>query len=667
MKRRFLILNTSVFLFVLLFAGHCGSFTLPLVTTTIDPDPLELHGGEVEYTVTVQFPPKSLHKGYVYNVKSLYVSRSVFKNDPKGPQEKEVEIGTVSFKSEDFDKKKRKDGKPENLEVSKTFSFPYTPNREIGDSYTSAITRSGELHAEVSAVEESSGKLKRQAERIALAKGVITTSELAQPVYSPAYVFHGYNDQEELIPNEVSFFFQQGSSKLTRVERARKEIKEFETFVASRNLTRSVLITGSHSPEGGKAVNTALAPARARAVEAYYRRKLRKYNYDKTDVKKIKFEKDAILRDYTPLRELLLSSKILPLSNEQRTQVLQILNGGGTFEDKEKALQKLPYYHKFYRKLYPKLRTSKTVALTVKKKRPNAEIIALAKQIVDGSLSGTALSHEELLYAATKTPLVAEKVKAYEAAVNQEDSWRAQNNLAAALLDRVINEKWEAYRTFPVDNEVRADFLKHVEEIENRLKEAQIKLGPDQPSQGGAEVLYNLALIHQLRGGDEYEAAAHKLLIEAKEKENLYPQTRQRVHASLGFLNIRKGAYQDAIDLLKTLDSGESRYNLGLAHLLDGNAQEATTILEDVVKNVPSKDATPSLTLAYVRANYALAIALARQGVQGEAILAPLRVTKRFSPFLDRRFARDLEFRNYRGITYQDILQDNPSDTAGTK
>src|ERR1043166_4872636 len=119
--------------------------------------------------------------------------------------------------------------------------------------------------------------------------------------------------------------------------------KQLDAFIAAKNVTRTVTITGTHSPEGTERKNSKLANERAAAIEKFYRAQMKKYDYQaKAD--EIKFIQKPIV------------------------------DGGTDFESTEKQLQKLAGYKKVLKEVYPGLRTAKTEILTLKAKKTDAEM-----------------------------------------------------------------------------------------------------------------------------------------------------------------------------------------------------------------------------------------------------------------------------------------------------
>ncbi len=119
---------------------------------------------------------------------TIYTAKFIYKYG-----DQELEVGGIDFKLEDYP---QADVNPPRK--SKTFSFAYNDAMKNGS-------------LEVVGVAKDTRKDKSaESPRLPVANGVITTSRLVQPVYFPAYAGHGYNNQEEIIPTNIDFFFDQG-------------------------------------------------------------------------------------------------------------------------------------------------------------------------------------------------------------------------------------------------------------------------------------------------------------------------------------------------------------------------------------------------------------------------------------------------------------------------
>ncbi|HRW98636.1 MAG TPA: hypothetical protein P5280_04065, partial [Cyclobacteriaceae bacterium] len=348
---------------------------------TVTPNPLEVHKDTVSYEMAANLPVKMLKKGTVYTLNSYYKYG-----------DSEIAMDPIAFKAEDYP-----NSGTEQPKVTKSFSFPYQPAYKTGTLEVEGVA--------------SKGTASKTTPRLAVATGVITTSKLVQNSYYAAFANHGYNNQEEIIPVVIpDFIFQQGSSVLRTSETRSDKGKQLDAFIASKNVTRTVTITGTHSPEGAERINTRLSSDRAAAIEKYYRAQMKKYDY-KGMADSINFILKPVVRDWAEFKTALAAYD--GISSDEKSAYLNIVNGAGTFEEQERQLKKLPTYRKVFKDVYPGLRTAKTEILTIKDKKTDAEISVLAKQITQGSMNADTLSFEEMMYAATLTPSLEEKEAIY--------------------------------------------------------------------------------------------------------------------------------------------------------------------------------------------------------------------------------------------------------------
>lgn len=512
---------------------------------TVTPNPLEVHKDTVTFDMAANLPVKMLKKGTVYTVNTFY---------KYGDQE--VALDPIPFKAEDYP-----NSSTEQPRVTKSFSFAYQP-----------AMRTGTLEVTGTA---SKGEKSKSTERLPVATGVITTSKLVQPVVYPTFADHGYNNQEELVPVVIpDFIFLQGSSVLRSSEVRGPQGKQLDAFIASKNATRTVSVTGTHSPEGAERINARLSPDRAAAIEKFYRAQMKKYDY-KGMADSINFVLKPVIRDWTGFRAEL--EKYEGISSEEKAEYLNIINGGGSFEDQEKQMKRLSTYRKVFRDVYPKLRTAKTEILVVKEKKTDAEISVLAKQITQGADADT-LSFEELMYAATLTPSLEEKEAIYSAATKKGSNWNAHNNLGAVYLAQAQ------------ENEANATAL---------ADKAQAQLELAARIQDAPEVQANLASVQMLKG-NPYAAYNHasKALSGGLQGDNA-----AGVNGVKGAAEIFKADYAAAVQSTSNApDEVKNLFNKGLAQLLNKDFQNAANSFNDAIQKDNS----------FALAHYGAAIAAAR-------------------------------------------------------
>lgn len=574
-----------VYSFLIIAALSLGGCTLPQMVKmskdqqlTVTPNPLEVHRDTVAFDMAANLPVKMLKKGTVYTVNTFYKYG-----------EQEVALDPIIFRAEDYP-----NASTEQPKTTQTFSFAYDPAMKNGVLEVEGVASKGEKS-------KSSGRMQ-------VATGVITTSQLVQPVAFAAYADHGYNNQPELEPVIIpDFIFQQGRSVLRTSEIRSPKGKQLDAFIASKNATSTVTITGTHSPEGAERINSRLSPDRAAAIERYYRQQMQKYDYQQ-QADEIKFILKPVIRDWNEFKNALAAYD--GISSEEKTQYLNIINSGGDFEAQEDQLHKLSSYRKVFRDVYPKLRTAKTEILVLKDKKTDAEISVLSKQITQNQTDSDTLSMEELMYAASLTPSLEEKAAIYEAATKKGTNWHAHNNLGAVYIAQAEEN--------PSNAESLADRAKAQLDIAARL------------NQSAPEVQANLASISMIKG-NPYAAYDHAT--EALDA-GLSGDNAAGLNGVKGAAEIQMGRYQDAVrSTSAATDDAENLFNKGLAQLLNKDYQNALTSFKDAA----SKDSDLAV------AHYGAAIAAARLG-NTDDVVSNLSKAVAADPSLKQAALSNLEF-----------------------
>jgi hypothetical protein len=209
---------------------------------TVDPNPLELHANTVDFEISGLLPVKMLKPNFTYSVEVQYEYAD------KAAKFQE----TMEFNGDEFP-----NASTQQPRVSKKFSMPYSGEE----------MNVGSLTIEGYAKNNKNNKSAGPTPKLEIAKGLITTSKLVKATPHAAYVSYDYKDEtvggwtpnEELEPTNVSFYFLQGRSDLRTSETASERGKFLTAFIAEKNVTRTVTITGTHSPEGAETINTRLS------------------------------------------------------------------------------------------------------------------------------------------------------------------------------------------------------------------------------------------------------------------------------------------------------------------------------------------------------------------------------------------------------------------------
>lgn len=546
---------------------------------TVTPNPLEVHADTVNFEMAANLPVKMLKKRKVYTINSYYKHG-----------EGETQLEAIEFKADDYPNAGSSEPK-----ISKSFSMPYSPALAKGD-----------LEIEGVASDPKNGKSK-VGERLKVATGIITTSKLVEKTYYAAYADHGYNNKEELIPVSIDFFFLQGRSDLRYSERTGERGKELSAFIADKNVTKSVTIIGSHSPEGTERINSSLSERRAQIIENFYRRNMKKYDY-KGMPDSINFIIKPIVDDWAAFKTELNAYE--GLSSEEKSAFLNVVNGAGTFEEKEKSLRGVANYKKVFKDVYPKLRTANTEILKIKVKKSDAEISVLAKQITDGTVSVDTLSEEEMMYAASLTPSLSEKEAIYKEATKKSDSWNSHNNLAAVYIAQAIESG---------DN-AKADMALTQLEIANKKKES-------------AEAYANLGSVYLMQGN------AYKANDALKKASSLGTSNdvTKGINGVKGATEIIMAKYADAISSESSADNNATNaFNKGLAQLLNKDFQNAIGSFDDAIE----------MNSMHAMANYGAAIANARLN-KIDGVIKYIKGAVTLDPELKNKALNDLEFQAF--------------------
>lgn len=547
---------------------------------TVTPNPLEVHKDTVAFDMAANLPVKMLKKGTTYTINPFYKYN-----------EQELALAPIEIKAEDYP-----NSGTEQPKVTKSLSFPYQ-----------AAMKTGVM--EIEGVASAKGKSKATP-RMQVATGVITTSKLVKPVFHAAFADHSYNNAEEVIPVIIpDFIFEQGKSVLRSSETKAEKGKQLDAFIASKNVTRTVTITGTHSPEGAERINKKLSEERAAAIEKFYRAQMKKYDYaGKAD--SIKFILKPIVEDWAEFKKAL--SAYEGISSEEKSAFLNIVNNGADFESQEKELKKLSTYKKVFKEVYPGLRAAKTEILTIKDKKTDAEISVLAKQVAQGTVSADTLSFDEMMYAATLTPSLDEKAAIYEAATKKGTNWTAHNNLGAVYIAQAIENSANAT---DLANKAKAQL-----DIAAKLNEA-------------GEVHANLASVHMILG-NAYAAYDHASKALAK---RLSSDNTRGVNGVKGATEIVKAQYAEAVrSTSAATDNADNAFNKGLAQVLNKDYQNAVTSFGEAT----GKNANLAI------AHYGAAVAQARLG-NADKVVESLTAAVKIDASLKQAALSDLEFSKF--------------------
>lgn len=552
----------------------------------VTPNPLEVHGGDVPFEMSAVLPPKLLPSNTSFTLNTIYVY---------GDQE--LNVGSVEFKASDFP-----NSSTTTSRKASNFTFPYQEGMNPGTLYVQGV-----------ATDTRSGKT-ATGDRLAVAQGLVMTSGWVQDVAYASYAAHGYNDKEELIPTSVNFFFDQGRSNLRTsltVDGQSNATKrdQLSAFIAEKNVTKTVTITGTHSPEGTETINSDLSESRAKTIESYYRERMKRYDYQGAAAS-IEFILKPVVQNWNSFKTALASYD--GITADEKAKYTSIINGTGSFVEKEKEMKKLSTYKKVFKDVYPSLRTAKTEVLTVKPKKSNAQIAVLAKAITTGDAAVDTLSIEELMFSATLTPSLEEKAAIYKAAADKSGKWEAHNNLGAVHIQMAL-----------------AGDKSKLDGAATQLEIAAKK------NNSSATVKANLAAVQalQMNYDEAYATLANAMSGSSNEVGG-------RVKAMQGAIEVRNAEYAKAKASFGSATMNDAaNIDHGLAHLLTGDYSQADAAFGKV------KSAA---------ASYLLAVSAARQN-NAAGVGSNLKQAVDAEPSYKDMALNDLEFTKYADAVNQAV------------
>ena len=550
----------------------------------IKPSPLEVHGGNVPFEINAVLPPKILPTSTSFTINFAYSF-----------EDQEIDVGSMEFNSSDYPNSANAVS-----EKTSSFTIPYRARMHPGTLYMKGVAK-----------DTRNGKFK-ETERKSISNGLVLTSLWVQDVAMSSYAPHNYNDQEELIPTYVNFYFDQGRSNLRTslsyggVSNKSKR-DNLSAFIAEKNVTRTVTITGTHSPEGTETVNSNLSEDRAGTIEKYYRNRMDRYDY-KGASDSIEFILKPIVQDWSAFKDAL--SEYDNVEAGEKEMYYRVINGNGTFEEKEKEIQKIPSYKSVFKNVYPGLRSAKTEVLTVKPKKSNPQIAFLSKSIIKEEVTADILSNEELLFSATLTPSVKERSDIYKVATKKIGSWVAHNNLGVTYL--------------------------RMNQLDDAATQLEIALNKNTES---ALVQSNLAAVRSLQGNHDQ---AYEILQNISNGSN---EIMAKVNAMKGAIEVRQANYKKAQESFRnSILNDAANIDRGLAHLLDGDYSQA-----DEALNLVDENGDMGTTALYL-----LAVSAAKQSNRDDVASYLSKAVSQDASLKDK-VINDLEFANFANEVNQAI------------
>lgn len=533
----------------------------PTVTYSVTPNPAEMHGDSVAIAITVNYPAKYFGKKVVLNVT---------------PQLGDHKFKSVTLLGEKAEGTGTKIPYKTGGSYTYTDKQPYTPDMLDADLVVNA---SGQVK----------NKTKDMPARV-VGHGTIITPYLIKNDDKPII---GKDKFEKTTPVAVTGQANFVISSTTYVNKkgikdeGMKPVNDFTQQNGNNpNMEiKNITISSYASPDGEAGSNANLAEDR-------YEKTKKDMMSNSKDKKKpfpagqndATYQKQTVAEDWPGFQDAVSKSNI-----KDKDLILRVLNQYSDPEQREREIKNMSEtYEELKQDILPSLRRSVVTVNAIKHNRTDEQILSLARTTPDS------LSVEEILYAATLTTDVNEKLNFYKSAERMyPNDWRTANNVGCIYLQQ------------------------------NKLQDAKSAFGRAAAKSPNNPVIMNNQAIVMRWEGDRKTA---------RETLNKSKSAGPEVTYNLGLIDIQDGKYADA---LTNFGPATSTFNVALAKVLNGDYDGALATID---KSAEKEDAS---------SYYLKAIIGARKGNK-DMLINNLRTAVQKDPSLKAKAKTDVEFLKYR-------------------
>ncbi len=529
-----------------------------LVKYSVQPEILELHGGEVEVKINGEFPPKFFVKSAELTLTPVIVDgEKVIK-----------ELKPIKLQGEKVQANNKV------ISYDNGGDFAYTEKFAFEESM-----RKSELKLKITAAK---GSKSVSLPEVKLADGVIATPNLVQftpqvlkgttlkinqnpSVYDPnASVFQ--REVPETVNADILYLIQQAQLRNSELKKEDLvKMREFLDEIKSdeRLKLENVAISSYASPDGALDLNTKLSDRRGSTAENYIKRELKRKKLADADVKA-----STTAEDWEGFEQLVRASNI-----QDKEVILRVLSMYKDVEVREKEIKNISAaYVELAENVLPQLRRSKYFVNATRIGKSDEEIAAIAANSPDS------LNPAELLHAAELVENQDEKLKLYQAFSSTYPSdWRGPNN--------------EGYIYF----------------MKNDLSAAKAAFEKAKSLENNSYVMNNLGACELLSGNVE---AARNYFMGALGADS-------KVAYNLGMIQIKEGAYADAVKNIGNVKD----FNAALAALMNGSTNDALAII-DAIPSKSAMDYYLKAVIGARTSNNELLISNLKTAISKESSLA---------------------------------------------
>ena len=526
------------FLIAAILLSSCGGLNkmrdeYGTLTFTTTPQVLEMHGGEVEYTIEGEIPPDW------FNEDAIVEFTPVLTYDGG-----ETELESKSFQGEDVEANNKVISKESGGTIEFNGSFSYEEAMR-----NSQLVMRGT--ARVADGDESVTLPDRQ-----IAKGVKATPNLVEVDPKPAAAadnFKRVTQHNQMA--DIHYVIQRTNVRDSELEK--EDIQQLENFIkevekASNKSYSKVSLHGYASPDGPMDLNERLSKGRRETANEYLKDVMDEEVLSEDAAQRI-YEGRATTEDWEGFKKLVQESNI-----QDKDLILRVLNMYSDPDVREKELKNMAETFKVLAEdILPKLRRTDINIQIDKEHLSDAEIKNFVYSQPD------TIDLEAALYAGNQLfQDMNQKMRAYELAAEKAPNCvRAHNNIAYVHLKQGnINEAQDALERA---NEIKEGVpcvlnnLGAIELIQGNVEEAKEYFLD--ATDAGDPVDYNLGIVNIIQG--DYEAALN------------YLQDHESFNTALAML--LSGDLGEAESMLNQLDASAMNSYLQAVVAARNNDQEA--------------------------------------------------------------------------------------------
>ncbi len=453
------------------------------ITYDVKPNPVEMHGDSVGFSVSGKYPAKMFAKKAIVTVTPVYKYA--------GGEKALKPVVLVGEKAT---------GSGQKIGYATGGAFNYTSEKFAYEPGMKVATV--ELRAQ--------GAVKKKTKDftpVKLADGTVVTPLLVRNDEKGIYAKDAF---VKTVPanQTANIYYLVNKSDVRSSELKSDEMKNVQAFIdANINSPwyqfKDISVSAYASPDGELSLNEDLAKDRAKSGSKAIMGEFKK-NKNKEQVfgkEEANYKTQTTAEDWDGFKSLMEASSIA-----DKDLILRVLTMYSDGEQREKEIKNLSKtYTEVSEKILPKLRRSVLTLNVDKKSRTDEQITKLATSNPDS------LSLEELLYGATLTNDVNTKVQIYQAAEKQFGSdWRTSNNLGVALLaQNKVSEAGEAFKRAEKNASTNPIVMNHMGIVASKAGDRKKAMEYYNKANGaGNEVNYNKGIVN-VRDGKYSEAVSN--------------------------------------------------------------------------------------------------------------------------------------------------------------